>query len=335
MKRNNLFIAALITTGFISSQTANSAVVINEVLFDQTGGAGASVNDEFIELYNNGSTNIDISNYVLADGSISPNTTDGLNFTFPASTVIPAYGYLVVWVGVSTNPDNNAPSADLQLWLGLSAQLNNTADDVRLYDSSGSLIDFVGYGSTSASAYDGVAASIWNTAINTTLDNTAKGRSISLTPNGVDSNDSRCWTRTTGSDAIVACPNVNTLDTDPVFNGSNQRVSSVGRNNNQASDISVIKTDSSTSYTPGSSSTYQLQVTNDGPDDVTGLLIEDTLPNGVSFNGAISCTPVVACSLPATNPPTGQTLSFSLDVTNGQTVIVSVPIVYSINPSDY
>ncbi len=313
----------------------NAAVIINEVLFDQTGGAGASDNDEFVELFNNGATAIDLSNYVLADGSIAPDTTDGVNFTFPVGSSIPAGGYVVVWIGSSTNPDNNASGASSQFWLNSAAQFNNTADDVRLYDNTGTLIDFVGYGSPSASAYDGVSAAIWDTSNNTILDNTPKGTSISLTPNGVDGNTSTCWTRTAGSDAIAACPNTVTLDTDPVFNGSNQRVSSVGRNNNQASDISVIKSDSSTSYTPGSSATYQLQVTNDGPDDVAGLLIEDILPNGVSFNGAISCSPAAACSLPVTNPPAGQTLSFTLDVTNGQTVIVSVSILFSINPSDY
>jgi len=70
------------------------------------------------------------------------------------------------------------------------------------------------------------------------------------------------------------------------------------------SDLSVAKTDSPDPVVLGSILTYTVTVTNNGPDNATGVTLTDTLPGGVTFGSAIpsqgSCSPgggVVTCGL--------------------------------------
>lgn len=76
-------------------------LVINEVLFDPasdiTGdangdGARDSLQDEFIELFNNSSAPLDISGFTLSDAA-------ALRHTFPSGTIIPANNAIVVFGG--------------------------------------------------------------------------------------------------------------------------------------------------------------------------------------------------------------------------------------------
>jgi competence protein ComEC len=97
----------------------SGGVVINEVL------PAPSVNytNEFCELYNSSSASIDISGYTIddiANGGGSPHV-------IAAGTTIPSHGYFV-WE--------------------TSAYFNNTGDDVRLLDKSGTEIDRYTYGSS-------------------------------------------------------------------------------------------------------------------------------------------------------------------------------------------
>ena len=75
-------------------------IVINEILadpngaqnFDTDGNGAADTGDEFVELYNTTGAPVDISGWTLndADGG------SGADFTFPAGTIIPAGGHVVV-----------------------------------------------------------------------------------------------------------------------------------------------------------------------------------------------------------------------------------------------
>jgi uncharacterized repeat protein (TIGR01451 family) len=46
-------------------------------------------------------------------------------------------------------------------------------------------------------------------------------------------------------------------------------------------DLSITKTDGTTSVVPGTFDTYTIVVSNDGPDTVTGASVSDLLPAGV------------------------------------------------------
>src|SRR5512132_1048112 len=48
-----------------------------------------------------------------------------------------------------------------------------------------------------------------------------------------------------------------------------------------AADLSITKTDGNTSVVPGTSDTYTITVSNNGPDTVTGATVSDPLPAGV------------------------------------------------------
>ncbi len=100
-------------------------------------------------------------------------------------------------------------------------------------------------------------------------------------------------------------------------------------------DLSISKDDSSLTYTPGGTATYTIVVTNNGPDDVTGATITDDLPNGVSMTSPWTCTPSSASSSCNTPPSVADPISISVDVANGDTITVSIPVQFSADMNDY
>ena len=88
-------------------------------------------NDDWIELYNNTSSSIDISNYTLTDDG-----SDLALFTFPAGTTIAANGYLIIWC------DKDLTQTGLHADFKLSAD----GETIFLSDDSGILIDQISFG---------------------------------------------------------------------------------------------------------------------------------------------------------------------------------------------
>lgn len=222
-------------------------VIINEVLFRQTGDS-ASENDEFIELYNAGDAAVDLTDWQLIDGNLLTGDTDGNSgsingsngsFVFPNGIILNPGEYAVVWLGTDTGTaSKNAPNAAHQFYLDQIRRLNNQGDDVWLYDANTRIVDYVAYGSGSAiNTPPDPAFGLWNNAAQSSLRNVSKGQSISLTPNGQDGNDSRCWEATTSKDADVRCTTyLFTRTTDSV----SSRITSVGDNNN-GPQLSLVK----------------------------------------------------------------------------------------------
>ncbi|MEM7393539.1 MAG: lamin tail domain-containing protein, partial [Verrucomicrobiota bacterium] len=107
-----------------------TGIVINEIHYDPRAAAGPA---EFIELYNAGSSNIDLTGWMF---------TDGINYTFPPGTVLTTGDYLVVALDL-TGFSNVFPGvAALGPYGG---KLNNQGEEVDLRNATGLLIDQVNY----------------------------------------------------------------------------------------------------------------------------------------------------------------------------------------------
>ncbi len=217
-------------TVYLTPSDDQGKVVINEVLYPQTcGGSAASANDEFVELYV--AEDVDMCGWQISDGNVVGGDTDGFGtflYTFNTTDgcVFHAGDYLVLWVGDDFNM-TQAPNAALQVHLGKSAKLNNRGDDVWLFDEAGEIVDYMAYGSNNA-INDQTALPLGMWEDNAPLVSAA-GQSLSLTPNGQDTNTGTDWEPTTSGIA----PGPLTRDTDDLTCNGNERVSSVAQNNNE------------------------------------------------------------------------------------------------------
>jgi len=116
-------------------------IVINEVYADPAGGLFGDANkdgvrhtyhDEFIELYNTGLLDVDISGWTLGDD-------DGNPIVFPPGTSIPGDGFLTLFGGGSPEGVPGVVLTDTGKLGGNG--LANAGDAVLLRDSSGAIID--------------------------------------------------------------------------------------------------------------------------------------------------------------------------------------------------
>ena len=107
-----------------------SEVVINELMSsNKLGYADPSGEyDDWVELYNNGSTTLDLSGYYLTD-----NAAEFLQWEFPAGTTIDPGGYLIVW----------CDGDDSQSGLHANFKLSSQGETVMLIDRNGNIADEV------------------------------------------------------------------------------------------------------------------------------------------------------------------------------------------------
>lgn len=116
----------------IAVGSAAGDVVINEFMAnnDATVADPAGDFDDWIELYNNTGSAIDLTGYYLSDIADSP-----LKWEFPSAT-IPANGYLIIWA------DNDTVPSELHATFKLSA----AGEGIYLSNAAGTLLDFVYFG---------------------------------------------------------------------------------------------------------------------------------------------------------------------------------------------
>ncbi|WP_169333058.1 lamin tail domain-containing protein [Thiolinea disciformis] len=227
-------------------------LVVNEVLARQSAGNTIAENDEFIELYNAGSSSINLTQLRIIDGNLFTNDLDGTvgsitgntaPFTFncmgaqvcEGSKWLPPKAYAVVWVGQKSTR-TSAAYASFQAWLRNAPKLNDTGDDVWLYEQTASglaLVDYVAIG-TGSGINSGAPSTLWDAAYSASLSNVMRGQSVSLGPNGQLSQGA-CWEPTASGTASTTCPTyLPTLDTD----NFGTRLTSVGLTNTQLHSIS-------------------------------------------------------------------------------------------------
>lgn len=131
MKKNKLFFiitSLIIITNFTFSQN----VVINEFMASNTTIPDpAGQFDDWIELYNNTATPINLGGMYLSDDPTSP-----MKWQFPSNTILGANSFLIVWA------DEDSNQAGLHANFALSAN----GEHIRLSASNGTVIDSITFG---------------------------------------------------------------------------------------------------------------------------------------------------------------------------------------------
>ena len=152
-----------------TSGGSSAQIRVNELM---TGSTGAASN-EFVELFNAGSSAADVGGFKVAYRS-SAGTSDISLATIPAGTSIPAGGFYLL--GGSGYLGSHAADQSF------STSLASTGGGIAVRDSGGAILDSVGYGDTTNAFVEAHAT----TAPPTTA---APGSSSGRIPDGHDTND--------------------------------------------------------------------------------------------------------------------------------------------------
>ena len=186
MKKCKLLAIAAAAGGAVSLLTAGpaqGAVLLSEVLYNES---GSDTGGEFYELYNSGSTAVDLSNWKIGDEETNGATTGAGSgeslHVFPAgSSIAPGavqviarnapqfssvYGFLPTYELLSTDPaapagDPAVPDLPVDMTWDLdggAAAMANGNDESFIMDASNTLIDAISWG-TSVFAFDPALAS--------------------------------------------------------------------------------------------------------------------------------------------------------------------------------
>lgn len=153
----------------VCDDAAGSGVVINELMPDPPGG---DADNEWVELYNDGNSAVDISGWGIAAGTSS----FGEPSVIGAGFVLQPGAFFVIGQSQATTPDAIA---------GFSLGNASNADGVQLVDCNGGVADTVIYGTDNSDGWvddTGGAAALAPVP--------ASGQTIGRIPDGADSNDS-------------------------------------------------------------------------------------------------------------------------------------------------
>ena len=109
-------------------------------------GVRSSSDDEFVELVNTTTHDIDVSGYQILTRGAS-GTTDTVRFTFALRTIMPACTAAVVFGGGTFNPSNPAfGGAQVFKPSSGSLSLTNTGGAITLRDQAGAIVNLITYG---------------------------------------------------------------------------------------------------------------------------------------------------------------------------------------------
>jgi len=185
-----IFILTIVVLFFLFN--AKSQVVINEI-YGGGGNSGAVYKNDFIELYNNGTTAINLDGWSVQYASAA-----GTTWSLTALTgSIEAKGYFLIKEAAGTAGTTDLPTPNITGTLNLSATsgkvalVNNATALTGSCPAGAQIIDFVGFGSNSTAP-----PSCFETIATLAPSNTT---SVQRSPEGFDSNNN-------GTDFIVTAP---------------------------------------------------------------------------------------------------------------------------------
>lgn len=182
----------------------HTSLKINKVYYnpDRQHMTGAEDNEnEWIELYNPTDAGIDIKGWQLCDA-------EGCGVLSKTSLAIPARGYMVIADKQATWSFWKVPAGALKLTMeygfgtGIGNGLNDTADLVKIKDSSNALVDSVNWGAPKAS-WVNYGTDTWNPGVSTSGEGLILGR----INNGVDTDKVSDWMYYTLPSITVTAPN--------------------------------------------------------------------------------------------------------------------------------
>ncbi len=154
-------IVAMCATLLLAAGTANAELYINQIY----GGGGATVaaplySNDWVQLYNDGTTAINLSGYSLQYASAANSTVFSAGNTHFLSGTIGANSYFLIQEGRGTGLAGTAADPAYNLTLGTFAGLNlsatagklglfnTTATGASTIATSANLVDLVGYGTS-------------------------------------------------------------------------------------------------------------------------------------------------------------------------------------------
>lgn len=136
------FMMALSSAGYVKADVINGAipsVVINEIHYDPD---IATELVEFIELYNFGSTDVNLSGWYFSEG---------ISYRFPSGSIIPTNGYIIVaqnrsHINTKWNTGRSFVSqASIYGPFESGSRLDSDGEKIELCDANGKIIDTVDY----------------------------------------------------------------------------------------------------------------------------------------------------------------------------------------------
>jgi len=109
---------------------------------------------------------------------------------------------------------------------------------------------------------------------------------------------------------------------------------------NPIADVELTKMDTSVTYTPGLPITYFITITNNGPENASGLTVTDNLPAGLTLIGPVTCVATGAASCgSATFGAAGGTgfsdTAASVNAGAGNSLLYTINALPSVDMADY
>jgi phosphatidylserine/phosphatidylglycerophosphate/cardiolipin synthase-like enzyme len=143
---------------------------------------GSDSQNEWIEIYNNGSVDVNVTDWIISDSEGAD------DFIFP-NLLFPPGNFIVIHSGPGAN-ETIYLNGTLNLYMGkTSSFLENTGDDVLLRNSTGDGVDYVAY--DFGSYVDPCPLDLEWDDMNVWVD--SEGNSVSLHPNGWDTDSGLAW----------------------------------------------------------------------------------------------------------------------------------------------
>jgi len=221
-----IFLGAIIAIVlFLSPKIVFGSVVINEVFYNAD---GVDTGKEYIILYNNGDSSVDLTNW-----DIDPSSANYFNLP---SFVLNAKSFITIHINMS------GTNSSTDIYTGTSSNMSDTAGPIALFKSTdhvtANLIDYVEYGTAGqTNESKAVSAGIW--VAGNFIPNAQEGKAIKLSINGIDNNLPSDWIETTPS---IAQPEetpstseseeeaIETPEIPPATNNNNPPIADAGDN---------------------------------------------------------------------------------------------------------